>query len=132
MSVVLFISTGLFLDRNFWQLAFLLVTLQIGFSFISKVSYEAIVNYSNIFLAAYGYFTILDSYKGQTLGKYVFKIRVVKIDGGKLGILDSAVRNIGKVFLLILDVPLGLLFYMKQGYIKFFDYYTKSKIEKIV
>jgi uncharacterized RDD family membrane protein YckC len=59
-------------------------------------------------------------------------IRVVKTNGDKINILESAIRNIGKVFLLPLDFFIGVLFYRKKGYIKFLDYYTQAKVEKVI
>lgn len=79
---------------------------------------------------AYASFVIMEAYNGQTIGKYIMNIRVVKANGDKITILESATRNIGKVFLFPLDF-LGVLFFRKKGYIKFFDYYTKTKIERV-
>ena len=80
---------------------------------------------------AYISFVLMETYKGQTIGKYVMKIRVVKKNGNKVTILESAIRNIGKVFFLPLDIILGLLFYRKKGYVKFLDYYTETVVEKV-
>lgn len=81
---------------------------------------------------AYASFVIMEAYKGQTIGKYIMKIRVIKMNGDKISILESAIRNIGKVFLLPLDFLIGILFYRKNGNIKFFDYYTKTTVEKVI
>lgn len=81
---------------------------------------------------AYASFVIMEAYNGQTIGKYVMHIRVVKTNGDKINILESAIRNIGKVFLLPLDFFIGVLFYRKKGYIKFLDYYTQAKVEKVI
>ncbi len=81
---------------------------------------------------AYASFVIMEAYNGQTIGKYIMKIRVVKMNGDKISILESAIRNIGKVFLLPLDFLIGVLFFRKNGNIKFFDYYTKTTVEKVI
>jgi uncharacterized RDD family membrane protein YckC len=81
---------------------------------------------------AYASFVIMEAYKGQTIGKYLMSIRIVKTNGDKITILESAVRNIGKVFLLPLDFLIGVLFFRKKGYIKFFDYYTKTTVERVI
>ncbi|MCE8426149.1 MAG: RDD family protein [Candidatus Methanoperedens sp.] len=81
---------------------------------------------------AYASFVIMEAYNGQTIGKYLMNIRIVKTNGDKMTILESAVRNIGKVFLLPLDFLIGVLFYRKNGYIKFFDYYTKTTVERVI
>ncbi len=81
---------------------------------------------------AYASFVIMEAYNGQTIGKYLMSIRIVKTNGDKITILESAVRNIGKVFLLPLDFLIGVLFFRKRGYIKFFDYYTKTTVERVI
>ncbi len=85
-----------------------------------------------VLLLAYVYFVIMETYSGQTIGKYVMSIRVVKTNGDKVNVLECAIRNMGKVFFLPLDVLVGVLFYRKKGYIKFFDYYTKTTVEKVI
>jgi len=130
-------STGLFFDKNF--LAFVSNLLELRFESLPlpELSYQTIASYSHIFFAAYIMFTILEGYKGQTLGKFLFKIRVVKVRvtpnvRGRISLMDSAVRNIGKVFLLPLDLLIGVLFYSRGGYLRFFDFYTRSTVEKIL
>jgi uncharacterized RDD family membrane protein YckC/DNA-binding transcriptional ArsR family regulator len=81
---------------------------------------------------AYASFVVMEAYNGQTIGKYLMGVRVVKTSGDKITILESAVRNIGKVFLLPLDILIGVLFYRKKGYIKFLDYYTQTTVERII
>ncbi len=81
---------------------------------------------------AYASFVIMEAYNGQTIGKYLLSIRVIKTNGDKITILESAVRNVGKVFLLPLDILLGVLFYRKKGYIKFMDYYTETTVERVI
>jgi len=80
---------------------------------------------------AYVSFVIMESYKGQTIGKYAMNIRVIKANGDKVTILESAIRNIGKVFFLPLDILIGVIFYRKKGYIKFLDYYTETTVERV-
>jgi uncharacterized RDD family membrane protein YckC len=81
---------------------------------------------------AYASFVIMEAFNGQTIGKYLMRIRIVKTNGDKITILESAIRNIGKVFLLPLDFLIGVLFFRKKGYIKFFDYYTKTTVERVI
>ncbi len=95
-------------------------------------AFAVIIYLQIVLLLAYVYFVIMETYSGQTIGKYVMKIRVVKTNGDKVNVLECAIRNIGKVFFLPFDVLVGLLFYSKKGYIKFFDYYTKTKVEKVI
>ncbi|MCZ7396151.1 MAG: RDD family protein [Candidatus Methanoperedens sp.] len=95
-------------------------------------AFAVIIYLQIVLLLAYVYFVIMETYSGQTIGKYAMKIRVVKTNGDKVNVLECAIRNIGKVFFLPFDVLVGVLFYRKKGYIKFFDYYTKTKVEKVI
>ncbi len=73
-------------------------------------------------------FTAMETYNGQTLGKYYAGIRVLKDDGRKINLTEGAIRNIAKVYFLPLDVLAGLLFFRKYGYIRFSDYYVKARV----
>ncbi len=95
-------------------------------------AFAVIIYLQIVLLLAYVYFVIMETYSGQTIGKYVMKIRVVKTNGDKVNVLECAIRNMGKVFFLPLDVLVGVMFYRKKGYIKFFDYYTKTTVEKVI
>ncbi len=99
---------------------------------IGEVLYRAVAIYSHIFFAVFIFLTMLEAYKGQTPGKYIMGIRVVKVSGEKMGILESGIRNAGKVFLLPLDLIVGVIFYSRKGYIRFFDYYTGVTVERII
>lgn len=103
-----------------------------NFYMIGDLVVRTIEVYSHVIFAIYIMITLLESFKGQTLGKYVFKIRVIKINGEKLGLTESGIRNSGKIFLLPLDLFIGLLFLRKKGYLRFFDYFTEVKTEKII
>ncbi|MCZ7358109.1 MAG: RDD family protein [Candidatus Methanoperedens sp.] len=115
---------------------FLFVGVALFFAFSNGLKFDVhtflVIIYLQLALQfAYASFVIMEAYNGQTIGKYVMNIRVVKANGDKITILESATRNIGKVFLLPLDFLIGVLFFRKRGYIKFFDYYTKTKVERV-
>ena len=114
---------------------FLFVGVTLFFAFNNGLKFDVhtflLVIYLQLALQfTYASCVIMEAYNGQTIGKYIMKIRVVKANGDKITILESATRNIGKVFLFPLDF-LGVLFFRKKGYIKFFDYYTKIKVERV-
>lgn len=125
--VIILLVTGLFMDVRFWQIIQHIILLHIPD--LQRHVYDIITGYSQLIMVSYLIFTILEGYKGQTLGKYAVRIRVVKETGERLRFLEVAVRNIGKVFLLPIDLAIGL-FYFKKGYIKFFDYYVNAKVIK--
>ncbi|MDM7911851.1 MAG: RDD family protein [Methanotrichaceae archaeon] len=55
------------------------------------------------------YWTFLEGYRGQSLGKMVLGIAVVGPVGERIGFKDSAVESFGKAFLLPLDLIVGIL-----------------------
>jgi hypothetical protein len=67
--------------------------------------------------------SVMESYNGQTLGKKILGIRVIKENGKKLSFKDAVIRNIGKA-LLPLDLLIGFLY--KE--IRFLDKKTCSKV----
>jgi CheY-like chemotaxis protein len=128
VAIILF-STGSLIYfyvfiADFWKL------LRAGdfFGVVSSFT-NSILLYSNVFIGAWILFSALEGYKGETLGKYLLGLRVVKRDGSKINFPEAAVRNVGKVFLLPIDLLLGLK-YRKYGYFRFFDYYTRSTVVK--
>lgn len=51
-----------------------------------------------IFAALWGYWTTMEIvWRGQTIGKRLLRIRVVKADGSPVGIFESAVRNLLRI-----------------------------------
>ncbi len=58
-----------------------------------------------LFTAIWGYWTGMEvAWRGQTVGKKVLRIRVVKSDGSPIGVFESAVRNLVRA---IDFLPLG-------------------------
>ncbi|MGA2699244.1 MAG: RDD family protein [Methanoregula sp.] len=57
------------------------------------------------------YWTICESYKGQSIGKMVMNIRVVNRDGTKIHWGTAAIESLGKAFMpiLVLDCLIGWL-----------------------
>ncbi len=144
-ALIFFVSTGVFFDLTLWG-AVQESILHLGQTFephpwlfhpehipmVGEVVYRTVAIYAHIFFAVYVFNTLLEAYKGQTPGKYVIGIRVVKISGERVGMLESGIRNAGKVFLLPLDLMIGLILYSREGYIRFFDYYTEVTVERVI
>jgi uncharacterized RDD family membrane protein YckC len=55
----------------------------------------------------WAYTTLLEGFSGQTLGKRLVGIKVVRTDGKKMFYDHAAVRNFGKAFLLPFDLVVG-------------------------
>ena len=54
------------------------------------------------------YWTALEGYRGQSLGKMLLNIVVVGPYGEAIGFRDSALQSFGKAFLLPVDCLIGL------------------------
>ncbi|MEM3031595.1 MAG: RDD family protein [Nitrososphaerota archaeon] len=87
--------------------------------------------YSIVFVVTFIVLSALESYKGQTLGKYLMRIRVVKTTSLKVSPMEAVIRNVGKIFLLPIDLIHGLVIYRRRGFLRFFDYYTQTRIERV-
>ena len=61
------------------------------------------------------YWTALEGYRGQSLGKMVLNLQIVGSSGEKIGFIDSALESFGKAFLLPLDCLLGWLAFSGSG-----------------
>ncbi len=61
------------------------------------------------------YWTALEGYRGQSLGKMLLNIVVVGPVGEKIGFQDSALESFGKAFLLPLDFLAGWIVYKGSG-----------------
>jgi uncharacterized RDD family membrane protein YckC/DNA-binding transcriptional ArsR family regulator len=73
------------------------------------------------------YFTLLEGFAGQSLGKRTIGLMVVRVDGKKLFYDHAAVRNFGKVFLLPFDLIIG--FRLKdERFIRYFDKFTGTTV----
>jgi len=67
------------------------------------------------------YSTLLEGFNGQTLGKRLLGLKVVRIDNKKISYDHAAIRNFGKAFLLPFDLIIG----MQMKYSEFMRYFDK-------
>ena len=61
------------------------------------------------------YWTILEGYRGQSIGKMVLSLVVVGPVGERIGFRDAAIESFGKAFLLPLDCLAGWLLMRGSG-----------------
>ncbi|MGQ4832965.1 MAG: RDD family protein [Candidatus Asgardarchaeia archaeon] len=101
------------------------LTYLFSFNLLTTTSTEQVISiyYRSILWI---YWTMLEGYRGQSIGKMLFEIRNVKTDGSPVQLTDSAITSFGKAFLLPLDILLGIgLKIRKKGYfLRFTEYYT--------
>lgn len=71
-----------------------------------------ITNLSIIFI----YFVIFEGYFGYTLGKWLFDLRVLRVDGERINYSEAMLRNIPKLFIatIAVDAVLMLVLYRKD------------------
>ena len=76
------------------------------------------------------YFTLLDYRYGKTPGKSLMGFRVVTTDGTPLDLSKSFIRNVSKIYwlLLLLDIIFGLVSRVEPGQ-KYSDYFAKTNVQ---
>ena len=60
------------------------------------------------------YWFLMDGIYGQSLGKMVMRLRVVRLDGGRVNMGQAALESVGKAFLLPIDLIVGWIFYPQR------------------
>lgn len=73
------------------------------------------------------YSTLLEGFKGQSLGKRIVGLKVVRIDDKSLSYDYAAVRNFGKAFLLPFDLLIGLRL-KDERFIRYFDKFVGTTV----
>jgi uncharacterized RDD family membrane protein YckC len=73
------------------------------------------------------YFMFLDYYWGQSLGKKALGLRVTKVGGGSLTLIDAAIEAFGKAFLLPIDFIIGIILY-KDRTQRLFNYLSDTVV----
>lgn len=73
------------------------------------------------------YFTLLEGFAGQSIGKRIGGLKVVRVDGKKMFYDHAAVRNFGKCFLLPIDILVG--FRLKdERFRRYFDKFAGTMV----
>ncbi|MCW4048022.1 MAG: RDD family protein [Candidatus Bathyarchaeota archaeon] len=73
------------------------------------------------------YSTLLEGFNGQSLGKRVIGLKVVRTDGKKATYDQAAVRNFGKAFLLPIDLIAGLRI-KNAEFLRYFDRFAGTTV----
>ena len=71
------------------------------------------------------YSTLLEGFNGQTLGKRIIGLKVVRTDGKRMSYDHAAVRNFGKAFLLPFDLIVGL---KHERFLRYFDKFAGTTV----
>ena len=86
------------------------------------------VNIILFVLVLWVYSTLMEGFAGQSLGKRIMGLSVVRIDGKRLLYDHAGVRNIGKIFLFL---PFDLLFGYRlkdRRFIRYFDKFAGTTV----
>jgi len=100
-------------------------TLSLLTAGVFRLNIDTIVFLTLAFL--WGYSTLLEGFVGQTLGKRIFGLKVVRTDGKRLFYDHAAVRNFGKVFLLPFDLLIGLRL-KDERFVRYFDKFAGTTV----
>jgi uncharacterized RDD family membrane protein YckC len=79
------------------------------FIFMGNLGNVHVVGAGSDALLMFIYWTVLDGYRGQSIGKMALNLEVTDTNGQKIGYADAAIESFGKAFLLPLDCIIGWL-----------------------
>lgn len=68
------------------------------------------LNFAMSGILFFAYLVLMEHYTGTTIGRRIFNLQVVDIEGGRPSIKAILIHNAGKSYLLVLDIILGLIF----------------------
>ncbi len=82
-------------------------------------------------LVLFVYFFLAEGFYGRTIGKEIMGLRVERVDGKPLDMRSSLIRNISKIYwvLLLIDVAVGLGTHGEMSQ-KWSDRYVGTKVEE--
>jgi len=80
-------------------------------------------------IALFLYWMLMEGTYGQSFGKMVMRLKVVRLDGGEIGMGKAALESLGKAFLLPLDCLLGWILYPKRRQ-RIFNYLSETIVVK--
>lgn len=73
------------------------------------------------------YSTLLEGFVGQSLGKRLLGLKVVRTDGKKMSYDHAAIRNFGKAFLLPFDIIVGMRL-KNAEFMRYFDKFAGTTV----
>jgi uncharacterized RDD family membrane protein YckC/DNA-binding transcriptional ArsR family regulator len=124
-------TAAFLIDLSMMLVITILITLPLGaFSVLSGV--RIFSSYINLILVVvlvllWVYSTLLEGFAGQSLGKRIIGLKVVRTDGKKIFYDNAAVRNFGKAFLLPFDLLIGLRLH-DERFIRYFDKFAGTTV----
>jgi uncharacterized RDD family membrane protein YckC/DNA-binding HxlR family transcriptional regulator len=105
----------------------ILITLPSVISLLAGNIFAADTTIIIALVLLWGYSTLLEGFAGQSMGKRIIGLRVVRIDGKRLFYDHAAVRNFGKAFLLPFDLLIGLRL-EDERFVRYFDKFAGTTV----
>jgi uncharacterized RDD family membrane protein YckC/DNA-binding transcriptional ArsR family regulator len=111
------------------SIATVLLTLPEAFSFLLGNIFSLNLGLALLIIACllWVYSTLLEGFNGQSIGKRVMGLKVVRTDGKEVSYEHAAVRNFGKAFLLPFDLIVGWRL-KNQIFLRYFDKFSGTTV----
>ena len=75
------------------------------------------------------YSTLLEGFNGQSIGKRIMRLKVVRTDGKKMNYDYAAIRNFGKILpLLPFDLVIGIWRIPDKAFMRYFDKFAGTTV----
>lgn len=121
-------SIAFFIDLSLALIVFLLPTFITNFFLSGMIEGFSLDFNFVLFLALFwSYLTLLEGFSGQSLGKVAIRLKVIRVDGKDMSYENAAIRNIGKCFLLPLDLIAGHQLQNKR-FLRYFDKFAGTTV----
>jgi uncharacterized RDD family membrane protein YckC/DNA-binding transcriptional ArsR family regulator len=114
------ITVGIFLATALATNLLSSLTMGVGF----RVDLPNIILFLVLFWI---YSTLFEGFCGQSVGKRIFGLKVVRLDGKKLVYDNAAIRNFGKSFLLPFDLLFGYRL-KDERFARYFDKFSGTTV----
>ncbi|RLI03258.1 RDD family protein [Candidatus Bathyarchaeota archaeon] len=121
------IVVGLFLAPFKWYLAWIKFTGLMTPHFLKFIPFVDL-GFDNI--AYFLYWTVTEGIYGQSIGKMIMKLKITRLNSGRIAMLQAAVESIGKAFLLPLDCLIGWILYSDKKQ-RLFNHISETVVIKI-
>ncbi|MCJ7631900.1 RDD family protein [Candidatus Bathyarchaeota archaeon] len=102
---------------------FLILTITVGITLQFDLNSIFMITLTLLWV----YLTLLEGFRGQSLGKRILGLKVIRTDEKPLSYDYAAVRNFGKAFLLPIDLLIGMRL-KDNRFIRYFDKFAGTTV----
>jgi len=110
-------------------LRFFLDTTWLGYSFAPIPVWIPFIDLGLSNVIYFLYWAFMEGSYGQSFGKVIMKIKVVRVKGGPADLIHATLESVGKAFLLPLDCILGWMLYTSKRQ-RMFNYVSETIVVK--